>query len=253
MEIQRLQVDLITDDKLLMFYRENYNFITVSYENGRYTNIPIIMGASLNIEKEGIKFPWDEYINGFVTQYESGLPKPYINNDQEREMMIYRYTGERPNLPSISYKNGKERYYQTKKIREYGKYMALCFMAWEIVITGCNNKIIDARIDNYPFTEEQLTRIHTAYNGELWERLDLVPFIQSFQGKGNKIKIPEKGQAKFCYLLGRMESIRKKQFCSDYKTWVKNTFGIDNYKEKRDQRKKVKNDGNQKIDLKFPL
>lgn len=84
----------------------------------------------------------------------------------------------------------------------------------------------DKKNDVHVFDEDLLSDIHKEFNnGEIWEPLSKVDFIESFQGK-SELKIKERKQAEFCFILGKIEDKRDKNACPNMEKWVSSTFKI---------------------------
>ena len=66
-----------------------------------------------------------------------------------------------------------------------------------------------------PFDDELLSGIHHAFNGEIWEKISLADFLNSFNGKAKMIKLKTDNGAirDFCYLIGQIEKTKDKIQC----------------------------------------
>ena len=69
-----------------------------------------------------------------------------------------------------------------------------------------------------------ISDIHRVFNGEIWESITKIEFLESFEGKGNKIN--PKIQAEFCFILGQIEGKRNNILCPNMEKWVEATFNI---------------------------
>jgi len=85
------------------------------------------------------------------------------------------------------------------------------------------------------FTDELLTEFHKAFNksGELWEEVELIPFIESWKDKGNKIKIKDKCIAHFCFAVGCLEEYRNKELYPNMDEFMQKAFKIRDYKGRK--------------------
>jgi hypothetical protein len=89
-------------------------------------------------------------------------------------------------------------------------------------------------INDSPFDEKLLFKIWSEFkNSGIWEKIEFVDFYKSFQGKRNSILIIKRQQRKFCSILGLIEEYRDKITASNMEKWVKDTFGITEFKNKK--------------------
>lgn len=103
------------------------------------------------------------------------------------------------------------------------------------------------------FDEDILSDIHKEFNkGGIWKPLDKVEFIESFQGKGNKINLMERKQADFCYIIGLIEDKRNDSSCLNFAKWVENTFGIKQNSYKK-QKKEYESNSKKRIEIKSKI
>jgi hypothetical protein len=94
------------------------------------------------------------------------------------------------------------------------------------------NQLNNIQASNQVFDDTLLSKVHEAFkNGEIWEYIPLIDFLESFHGKGNKIKPIVQGD--FCYLLGLIELQRDEVVCPNMANWVKSNFGITEYTNKK--------------------
>jgi hypothetical protein len=91
-----------------------------------------------------------------------------------------------------------------------------------------------------PFDDKLLSDIHHAFNGEIWEKISLADFLNSFNGKAKMIK-PIK-VVDFCFLIGQIEKRRNENSVLNFANWVEFTFDVKQYKtNKKDKRTTILN------------
>jgi hypothetical protein len=100
--------------------------------------------------------------------------------------------------------------------------------------------LLKNRAPTIVFNEHLLSNIHKLFNddNEIWQPIQLIDFLASFNGNGNMIKLIDNKQSLFCLLLSEIEEKRNKDVCPNMNNWVEKTFGIKDYKsQKRDNSK----------------
>lgn len=67
--------------------------------------------------------------------------------------------------------------------------------------------------------------------GELWKYIEINPFIESWQGKGNKIEIINYNN--FCFAVGMLEPYRDKTEYPNMDKFIEKTFNFKDYKGRK--------------------
>ncbi len=147
-KIKPLDIKKMVDNNLFAFkyYRLHYNFNSIDIIDGTYHNIPIIgnalrwltkieMGLIPNVEK--LVFPYEDYIQGFVSQYQKGMTKSYFNDKESNMTFILEHIKPNPPLPVISYIKDRNwtPHFDAEISFKYGEANAISYLAWEIVIS----------------------------------------------------------------------------------------------------------------------
>lgn len=99
-------------------------------------------------------------------------------------------------------------------------------------------KWLKTRKDVYgsPFTHTTLFKVfddHEKSGSGIWGKIGFTPFVESFEGKGNKIMIEKRNQVNFCKILGAIEKERDRKIAPNMAVWVEKTFGITQYKNQK--------------------
>lgn len=178
-KIRSMDLDMLDGDPLILaYYKRNYNFQTVSKVD-KFSGIPIIKNASLFIEKtekeKSIKYPWDEYMEGFIKQYEVGIDMPF-----DKTYILYLIEPN-PWLPSFIYDRSDQR--QRQNAFKYGGKTALSFLAWEHVIRNISEF---EDVFNNTTSKNSFSGFLINLSQEKAEKLadKLAPIIKLEKGKG---------------------------------------------------------------------
>jgi hypothetical protein len=152
----RLRIELLEEyEPIYDYYDRNYKWM-YNNVNDEYKDIPMPEPVSLEIEKNGLKFPFKNYAKGFTEQYKKGLPIKEYHTKEDIKNIVFDNIQPNYYLPPISHKTdtNKTQYYDEGKIYEYGKRMASSFLAWEQVIE-CPSVFVDVFVPKDPNTEER--------------------------------------------------------------------------------------------------
>jgi hypothetical protein len=109
---------LMHSDVIWDYYQREWQFSTISY-NDIYINIPILKEASHTIE--GQKYPWKQYIEGFLSEYNKPLPKDID--------LTLHLSHVQPNPPLPVAPAG----FSNSNAINYGVTMARAFKVWEFI------------------------------------------------------------------------------------------------------------------------
>ena len=221
MRIRKLNIkDLQRSDVVWDYYERNYNFTYASYEDGRFTNIPVLEKTSNYLSDNKINIP-EDYIQGFIKEYEKPLPQ--IKSEDDRQWLL------RNILPDFDYipRNFFNDFF------ELGCKTAEAFKTWEYIIPNLNNfeKYFTGEVDKpkphvgfiQSKTFESLFRNPKAANAFYKEFIELKYYLNNkWKGiSGNKGEL----LAAYCVLKERNILIPGKPNINEVITFYKK-FGL---------------------------
>lgn len=128
--IKPLELEILElNDKAINYYNRNFKFEKIIQKESGYV-VYIPKPVRDFIIETGLQYPWNNFIDGFISQYKKGLvchPEALFFNIQKRIRPDYL-------LPEINFNKEKNKYFSKQKAFEYGEYLALSFCAWEFII-----------------------------------------------------------------------------------------------------------------------
>lgn len=221
MRITRLNTQSLSEcPKLYDIYFEHFyfSFIEKKKDNKVLFKVPIFAKIENHLTDQNIKFDYNDYAEGFIFEFSQ-----FSLVDEVKEW----------NLVEINNYFSNPIFNRINWPYELGAYTARVYKTWQHIIKYLDDyeKMLFSvpEATNNIFDENLLFKIHNEFDGELWESISLIDFINSFNGLGNKIKPFIKGD--FCYMLGEIEPFRNKNIRLNVANWVKTTFSIPEYKK----------------------